>query len=338
MSIVALVLLTIVAQVSSPKADPQAKLKAQGLLNEGSAFYERGDYATALEKFNAAYATYPSPKLMFNIGQANRDLSRPVEALDAFEKFLTGAADASPETIADARRSVTELRQKLGQIRIECDRADAEVSLDGKSVGRTPLREFVWTTPGHHQVTASHAATALALENVEVAAGVVQVVVLQLHALAAPRPETTAGTEPAVVRQPEAIRQAEAQPASSLDLRTSTAPGTASSGWWLGRTWTWVAAGSTVLLAAGAVTAGLTMHSKFDSLDKSCGDGNVNRPGCSESDISGVHTRALAANVLWGLTGAAALTTGVLFFVEGRSVSVAPIAGETTGLSATVRY
>jgi hypothetical protein len=44
------------------------------------------------------------------------------------------------------------------------------------------------------------------------------------------------------------------------------------------------------------------------------------------------------ANVFWALAGAAAVTTGVLFFVEGRAVSVAPMAGGTTGFVAAVRY
>ena len=98
------VLLAVLAQLSPPGTDPQSKAKAQDLLTEGSDLYEKGDYAGALEKFNAAYAAYPSPKLMFNIGQANRDLSRPVEALEAFEKFLAGAADAPPEMLAERQR------------------------------------------------------------------------------------------------------------------------------------------------------------------------------------------------------------------------------------------
>jgi hypothetical protein len=46
------------------------------------------------------------------------------------------------------------------------------------------------------------------------------------------------------------------------------------------------------------------------------------------------------ANVFWALAGTAAVTTGVLFFVEGRAVSVAPVAGTggTTGFIATMRY
>ena len=112
-----LILLAILAQASPPTGDPQAKAQAQALLGQGTKLYQQGDVADALEKFQAAYAAFPSPKLMFNIGQANRDLSRPVEALEAFEKFLAGAADAPPEMIADAHKSVSQLQEKLGRIR-----------------------------------------------------------------------------------------------------------------------------------------------------------------------------------------------------------------------------
>jgi uncharacterized membrane protein len=343
----ALVLFTLFAQLSPS----QAKTEAQGLLTEGSALYERGDYAGALEKFTAAYAAYPSPKLMFNIGQADRDLSRPVEALEAFEKFLAGAIDASPETIADARSSVTELREKLGRIQIVCERTGAEVSIDGKSVGLTPVLSPMWATPGRHQVTARHASAALALENVDVVAGAMQTVVLQLHALApavvaAPVPKPEAVPEPEAipkseVPKPEAVPEPETTPSppSSLDLRASPAPDAARDlGWWLGRKWTWVAAGSTVLLAAGAISAGVAMQRKFSTLDGECGSSASPRTGCDENQIAAVRSRQIAANVLWSLTGAAAVTTAVLFYIEGRPVSVVPLAAGAIGLSATVRY
>jgi hypothetical protein len=122
-------------------------------------------------------------------------------------------------------------------------------------------------------------------------------------------------------------------------LRPSPAPNAAGDGgWWLGRKWTWVAAGSTVLLAAGAVTAGLVMQSKFNSLDKSCGSSSAARLGCSDSDIGAVHSLEITANVFWGLASAAAVATGVLFYWEGRRISVLPLAGGTTGIVAAVRY
>src|SRR5512140_3382498 len=101
MSAISVVLLALLAQATAPSVGAQDKAKARGLLSEGSAIYKKGDYAGALEKFEAAYAAYPSPKLWFNIGQVNRDLGRPVESLEAFEKFLAFAPDASPDTLED---------------------------------------------------------------------------------------------------------------------------------------------------------------------------------------------------------------------------------------------
>jgi hypothetical protein len=114
--------------------------------------------------------------------------------------------------------------------------------------------------------------------------------------------------------------------------------GAASQGWWLGRTWTWVAGGSAVLLTGAAAGVGLSVNSRYDELNDSCGSGSTARPGCDENDISSLRTRRNVANVLWGLAGAAAVTTGVLFLVEGRTVTVVPVAGETTGFLARVGF
>jgi hypothetical protein len=317
-----LVLLTILAQASPWPADPQAKAQAQELLSQGSKLYHQGDLAGALEKFEAAYVAFSSPKLMFNIGQAKRDLGRPVEAVEAFQRFLAEAANVSPETMAEARNSVAELRGKLGRIRIDCEIAGAEIAIDGKSVGVAPLPDLIWATPGRHQVTAKHVGAAPAIEDVDVAAGSVSTVTMRLLPLtvpmAVPAPAPTA--------------------APNLGLQAAPRPSSVSEGWWLGRKWTWITAGSTALLAVGAITAGVLMQDKFDSLRSSCGAGNSLRPGCPQSDIDSVSSRQTVANVFWGLSAVAAVTTGVLFYFEGRPVTVAPVAGGTTGFIAAVRY
>ena len=320
-----LLLLGLLAQSSEPVANTQAKAKAQSLLTEGSALYEKGDYADALERFKQAYAAYDSPKLLFNIGQANRDLGRPVEALEAFEQFLIGARDAAPETIEDAQKSVDELQKKLGRLRVECETENATISLDGKDVGVTPLTKLLWATTGRHQVTARHWNFAPAIENVDVRAGVVQPVRIVLHA-------PTANPVAAQAAHPESsVGQVNLSPKEPQATESS-------SGWWMGRTWTWVAAGSAVLFTAGAATAGLAMQSKYDSLSKTCGSSSPNQTPCSESQISEVTTRRNIANVMWALAGASAVTAGVLFFVEGHRVTVTPVAGETIGLVGGFRY
>jgi tetratricopeptide (TPR) repeat protein len=171
MNTAAILFAALLAQTSPMNASPEAKAKAKVMLNEGSALYQSGDYTGALEKFKEARATYASPKIWFNIGQATRDLGRFDESMAAFEKFLMGASDASPDAIADARKATDELRPKLGQVRIECRSPGAEVNIDGRVVGQAPLLDPIWVMPGRHQITALSAEASPAVETVSVAAG-----------------------------------------------------------------------------------------------------------------------------------------------------------------------
>src|SRR5512133_179368 len=109
---VAPLLVFLIAQAAAAPPSPDARARAQGLLKDGARLYEKGALVPALEKFQAAYAEYPSAKLLFNIGQASRDLGRPVEAMTAFERFLVEDADAPPEMVEEAKRSVAELESK----------------------------------------------------------------------------------------------------------------------------------------------------------------------------------------------------------------------------------
>jgi hypothetical protein len=337
MSLSTILLIALLAQAAPPPADAENKAKAQALLVEGSALYRNGEYAAALAKFEAAYAVFPSPKLWFNIGQANRDLDRPVRALDAFERYLSGVPDAPPDMAADARASVADLQKKLGRLRIDCETPGAEISLDGKPIGTAPLPDAIWATLGRHQVTASSAGFAPAIEGVDVVAGGLHKVGLRLAALAPPPPPPPAPAPAPVVETPPLTPVPALTPRTEL-TEPAAPPANAREGWWLGRKWTWVAAGSAVLLGVGATVLSVSVKSRYDELNTSCGSGNPDRPGCDPGDISSLSARQTTANLLWGLTGAAVVTASVLFFVEGPSVAVAPMAGEIKGLRAEVRF
>jgi len=84
-----------------------------------------------------------------------------------------------------------------------------------------------------------------------------------------------------------------------------------------GRLWTWIAAGTAGALALSALIVGLNAQSKFDDLNNTC------KPACPDSEVDSVRSRAIAADVMWGLAGAAAVTSVVLFFLEGRSAAAA---------------
>lgn len=329
MNPVSLIFLSLLAQAGPQTTSPEAKVRAQALLKEGAEFYLQGAFADAVEKFDEAYAVFPSPKLLFNIGQASRELGRPVESVEAFDKFLVQAPDSPPELIAEAQRSIVELSRKIGKLLIDCTVSGAEITVDGRKVGQAPLADLVRVAPGSHQVTAIHPGAMPAIENVMVAAGTVQTLVMRPSALA-----ETVGPLPTQPAPPG--------PFPALDLQTPRTPAEAAieRGWWLGRKWTWVAAGSAVAFTGIAAVAGWSMQSKFDDLRQTCGKGaGANSTGCTSSDLSALDARRNTANAFWGLSAAAVLSAGVLFFVEGRPVAVAPMAaGEMTGLLATTEF
>ena len=85
------------------------------------------------------------------------------------------------------------------------------------------------------------------------------------------------------------------------------------------RRWTWVGVGVTGLLAGGATIAGLTMRSRYHSLQDGCGRTPA---GCRDDQIDGLRTRVRVANLLWGLTAASAVATGVTFYLESGGARV----------------
>jgi hypothetical protein len=156
---------------AAPPGPPAAKAQAQALLREGTRLYRDGQYQEALARFTEAYALYPSPKLHFNVGQANRELQRPVEALAAFDRFLNDPANAPRAAVDEARRSANELRRQLGQIHVDCPTRGVEVLLNGAHTGETPLPAPVWVIPGRHVLALRGRRVAPFEEVVEVRSG-----------------------------------------------------------------------------------------------------------------------------------------------------------------------
>ena len=292
------IFVALLAQAApSPSADAHAKEKAQALLKEGSALYKQADFAAALEKFQAAYALYASPKLQFNIAQADRELGRTVEAVEAFEIFLVQAPDAAPEIVTEARQSVAELKPKLAQLRIEAA-AGAQVDVDTRAVGVTPLARIVWVLPGRHRVAIKHPNYVSAAVDVTVVTGEIRTIAPKLLRAGEVAPAPTPAPTP-----PETIAAMPIAPSPSGNV-FSRKP------WYF-----WTAAAATVLFTGGAIAAGLSADGRYSDLENGCG---MTADHCSDSQINAVRSRATLANVLWILAGASAVTAGVTFFIDNR--------------------
>jgi hypothetical protein len=150
--------MAVVALPRSARAQQEdPKVVARSKLVDGGELLKRGDYQEALARFKEAYDLVQSPKIQYNFGLAYRGLGRHTDAIEAFDKFLNDATDASPDLRANAERFRSELAQQTGTVLIDCDLEGAEISVDGRSYGATPSKGPIRLDPGLHQVVVEKA-------------------------------------------------------------------------------------------------------------------------------------------------------------------------------------
>lgn len=118
------------AQLPSPPASPSeaAVTEARRHFVEGITWAQRERWEAALESFRASYAESGSPVALFNLAGALRELGRPREAREAFDRLL---ADPS---LDDG------LRARAEPLRLEVAAQVARVRIVGVPAGEARLR------------------------------------------------------------------------------------------------------------------------------------------------------------------------------------------------------
>ncbi|HVZ75494.1 MAG TPA: PEGA domain-containing protein [Polyangia bacterium] len=133
---------------------PAGRAEARDRFAQGLRLFEKGENAAALAEFQRAYALVPNPLVLYNVGLVYAAMDRPVEAVDALEKFLaTGGAATSGEPGARARRTRDEQAARIAEVDVVTNRP-AIVEVDGVEAGRTPLAHPLRVASGAHVISA----------------------------------------------------------------------------------------------------------------------------------------------------------------------------------------
>jgi hypothetical protein len=163
------VLAALVALASMTFADPSyAEPTAREHFAQGVEASRRGDLVVALEHFEKAHALAPNQTVLFNLGQTYSALARPVEALNAFERYLKMD---NPPGDAGRRREVEALIRKnegrVGLLEVELEPPDAALQIDGQPVS-TVAGAKTRVAAGRRLVTATRDGYRPAVHAVEV--------------------------------------------------------------------------------------------------------------------------------------------------------------------------
>jgi len=139
--------------VRAAPAIAQAELpggEAKKSFEKGVELYNAQDYQGALAEFLAAYEIKPHHSVLYNIAQCYQMIDSGAKALHYYELYLEEGADYITETRRQkVEAEIEKLRGQLTPLSLSVEPDGAEVLIDGKTVGSSPV-EKQYVDPGEH--------------------------------------------------------------------------------------------------------------------------------------------------------------------------------------------
>jgi hypothetical protein len=275
-----LALLLLCSGARADDAQPTAREK----FRQATEAHAKGDFRGAAELFEEAHRLAPAAGAKFNAGIAWDESGNPSRAADDYETALEMGGLTEDEA-KQAEERLGALRKVLGYLSVD-EPAGATAEIEGTKA-LVPFR--IHLSPGRHRIAGTRA-TATTTFEVEIRAGEVKHVVLDLPAMPDPPPKEMS---PPPLR-PEANRLAKesAEPSQSSAAKT----------------WGWVALGAGVVFSGVAVVLGSQTLKARDEWDAS-GHRDI------EKHDDAVQLRTFT-NVAWGGAIAAGAAGAVLLLTS----------------------
>lgn len=125
-------------------------------FESGLKLYGDSSYAEALIAFEQSYKLGGRPSALKNLAQCHRNLKHFVEAYEAYDQMLTlhEAALSAPDKKA-VQQALEEIAILTGTIQISANETGADVEIDTKDLGKTPLAKPKRVSVGAHAVKVS---------------------------------------------------------------------------------------------------------------------------------------------------------------------------------------
>ncbi len=124
------------------------------LLDDGKKSFKAGQYDKSRESYAAAYKLKPDHLTLFLWAQAEAKSGRPRDAAEHLELYLREVRVSTIEDKQAAQKLFGEVTEKLGTWIVKVSIEGADVYLDGKLVGKSPLAAPLFVEPNSHEVEA----------------------------------------------------------------------------------------------------------------------------------------------------------------------------------------
>ncbi|MBI5488304.1 MAG: PEGA domain-containing protein [Deltaproteobacteria bacterium] len=248
--------------------DSAGRDEAAEHFESGVALMRNENWDAAILEFRRSLELFPTRSATFNLGMCLMAVHRYREALAQFDAWeVQWGAVATAEQHAAVDEAVADLRGFLALLVVTVDVAGAEIRVDGRTVGQSPLARPVTVEVGTHVVEVSAQGCAPARQEVSAVSGERVVVTVSLETspvagapVVEPPPVEPPPVEPSPVEPPPPVEAAavEPPPVEPPSAELDGADG-------ISQIWFWIVAGTAVAAAgAGTATAVLTMETASD--------------------------------------------------------------------------
>ncbi len=158
-----------------------------------------GNVREAYVEYKAAWDLKRSYDIAANLGNVEFELGMPRDAAEHLSFALKNAAvSVTQDKIDKIKARLAEAKNLVGSAKVQVNIDGAEVFIDGRSVGRSPINDELYVDPGRCTVEARLAGHDLARETVDFRRATTRTVLLTLKLSGGPAPLPTASTSGSV--------------------------------------------------------------------------------------------------------------------------------------------
>lgn len=168
---------------------PTRDAQAEDATDSARAHYARGyrlasagEFEAATAEFERAYALSPNYSVLFNLGQAYGAAGKAVQAAHTLEKYLElGGANLSLEERKRVAALLEVYHRRIGKLSLEVRPSGAEIVVDGRRIGTSPLASEAELDAGLHGLVIEADGFVTHTQSVTVAPGETMSSVIQLR-------------------------------------------------------------------------------------------------------------------------------------------------------------
>ena len=150
-------LLFFVALVIAPRSiQAGPKEEARKHYDRAVELVDDNQLAEAVVEFQRSYDLTKHYSVLYNIGQVYVSLSKPVEAIAAYEGYLvTGGKSVPAERRLEVEKEIAKQKTRIATLTIRTVPDGATIKVDGNVIGISPLATPLVLKIGEHVITAS---------------------------------------------------------------------------------------------------------------------------------------------------------------------------------------